>query len=125
MRQSAEMENRERVLQHYRKKDGEIPFQTWFFGLKDKTVAAKVLNRLDMLKAGGFGKHRALGGGLVELKIDYGPGYRVYLGIAGRVLVILLTGGDKSTQQEDIEKAKEFWDKYREAKKEEKDEKHS
>jgi putative addiction module killer protein len=61
----------------------------------------------------GFGKHRVLEGGLAELKIDHGPGYRIYIGLAGTVLVILLCGGDKSSQRQDIQRAMEYWDDYR------------
>jgi putative addiction module killer protein len=107
------MENRERVLEMYVRKDGKTPYRDWFLGLKDKKAAAKILRRLDLLILGGFGKHRILGGGLAELKIDLGPGYRIYVGLAGPVLVILLCGGDKRSQERDIELAKAYWDDYR------------
>lgn len=110
------MENQERVLEVYVRKDGKIPYREWFLGLKDKVTAAKVLRRLDQLGHGGFGKHRILGGGLAELKIDHGPGYRIYIGLAGSVLVILLCGGDKNSQASDIKAAQIYWDEYRSSK---------
>jgi putative addiction module killer protein len=110
---SNNMENRERILEMYVRKDGKTPYRDWFLGLRDKRVAVKIAKRLDLLTLGGFGKHRVLEGGLVELKIDYGPGIRIYAGLAGPVLVILLCGGDKSTQHHDIALAKEYWDDYR------------
>lgn len=91
----------------------KVPYRDWFLALKDKRAAAKILKRLDLLALGGFGQHRMLGGGLAELKIEEGPGYRVYIGLAGSVLVILLCGGDKSSQRRDIEKAESYWNDYR------------
>ncbi|HXL73103.1 MAG TPA: type II toxin-antitoxin system RelE/ParE family toxin [bacterium] len=113
MRQSSGMENKPRILNMYVRKDGKIPYRDWFLSLKDKRAAAIILRRLDSLGQGGFGKHRVLGGGLAELKIDHGPGYRIYIGQAGSVLVILLCGGDKSAQSMDIQTAKSYWDDYR------------
>jgi putative addiction module killer protein len=107
------MENQERNLRMYVRKDGKIPYQDWFLSLKDKKAAAKIANRLDLLRLGHLGKHRVLGGGLAELKIDFGPGYRVYIGLAGPVLVILLCGGDKNRQSKDIETVKTYWNDYR------------
>lgn len=97
------MENQERKLEMYVRKDGKIPYRDWFLGLKDKRTAAKIAKRLDLLTLGHLGHHRVLRGGLAELKIDFGPGYRVYIGQAGAVLVILLCGGDKAGQPRDIE----------------------
>jgi putative addiction module killer protein len=61
---------------------------------------------------GNWGDHRALGGGVIELKIDWGPGYRVYVGKIGNTLILLLCGGDKRTQQQDIELAKIYLKEY-------------
>ncbi len=107
------MENQERVLEMYVREDGKVPYRDWFLGLKDKRVAATVLRRLDLLGQGGFGKHRVLAGGLAELKIDQGPGYRIYIGLAGPILVLLLCAGDKSSQSRDIQTAKAYWNDYR------------
>jgi len=107
------MENNPRILEMYVRKDGKIPYRDWFVDLVDKGVKTKILKRLDQLALGGFGKHRVLDGGLAELKIDHGPGFRVYVGVAGPILVILLCGGDKSSQDRDIELARGYWADYR------------
>ena len=69
------------------------------------------------MSLGNFGSVRSLGEGVHELKIDFGPGYRVYFGQDGMTLVILLCGGDKSTQQSDIHSAKVYWEQYQQEKK--------
>ncbi len=81
-------------------------FDKWLFGLKDRQGRAKIGGRIDRLAEGNPGKVRGVGGGIVEMKIDFGPGYRVYYIERGEVLVILLCGGDKSTQPDDIKRAK-------------------
>jgi putative addiction module killer protein len=80
-------------------------FGRWIDNLKDKMGRARVLMRVDRLIHGNPGTHRKLGGGVCELKIDFGPGYRVYYSIRGERLLLLLLGGDKSTQQRDIRTA--------------------
>jgi putative addiction module killer protein len=72
----------------------------------------KIEQRLDRLRLGNLGNFRSVGEGVCELKIDYGPGYRVYFGQVGTTIVLLLCGGDKSTQDRDIRKAKEYWIDY-------------
>ena len=77
----------------------------WFESLRDRRVKARVDVRVFRLAHGNPGQHRVLTDGVVELKIDYGPGYRVYFTRRGAELVLLLAGGDKSSQQQDIEAA--------------------
>ena len=77
-------------------------------GLKDLTGRARVLMRIDRLIHGNSGAHRNLTEGVSELKIDVGPGYRVYYALRGDVLLLLLIGGDKSSQQKDIVRALEL-----------------
>lgn len=77
----------------------------WFESLRDRRVKARVDVRVFRLAHGNPGQHRVLANGVVELKIDYGPGYRVYFTRRGAELVLLLAGGDKTTQQWDIEAA--------------------
>ena len=72
---------------------------------------AKLLVRLKRVKNGNFGDHRSVGDGVVELRIDFGPGYRIYLGQDGD-RVILLCGGTKRSQEEDIKTAKKYWKDY-------------
>ena len=69
--------------------------------------------RLERIKLGNLGDFRSVGEGVCELRIDYGPGYRIYFGQIGNIIVILLLGGDKSTQNRDIRKAIEYWKDYR------------
>ena len=80
----------------------------WINGLKDRTARARIQVRVDRLAHGNPGQHRNLTNGLSELKIDVGPGYRVYYTQRGEELIILLVGGDKSSQQNDIARAQEL-----------------
>ena len=77
-------------------------FGDWIDALKDRAGRARILVRIDRLTHGNPGQHRRLTGGVSELKIDFGPGYRVYYTQRGAELIILLAGGDKSSQQRDI-----------------------
>ena len=96
----------------FRLKDGRVPFDLWINQLKDRRAKAKILVRLDRITAGNFGDVKSVGGGVSELRIKEGKGYRVYFGREGNKVVILLCGGDKSTQQSDIKQAIEFWREY-------------
>lgn len=87
-------------------------FDTWFRQLKDIRAAARIQMRLDRLAAGNPGDVKPVGGGVSELRIDYGPGYRVYYKQKGDVLVILLYGGDKSSQTKDIKRAFELAEEW-------------
>ena len=80
-------------------------YRDWINSLKDRVGRARVQVRVDRLVHGNPGQHRALTGGVCELKIDFGPGYRVYYTERKGVLIILLAGGNKSSQQTDIETA--------------------
>jgi len=80
-------------------------FARWLDGLRDVRARARVQVRIERLAAGNPGDIRPVGGGVSELRIDYGPGYRVYFKYVGREIVILLAGGDKSTQSADIRTA--------------------
>jgi putative addiction module killer protein len=83
-------------------------YRTWFAGLRDIQMRARIDARIRRLALGNPGQHRALKGGIAELKVDVGPGFRVYYRQNGRTLIILLCGGDKSTQQADIRKARQI-----------------
>jgi putative addiction module killer protein len=80
-------------------------YRSWISSLKDRTSRARIQVRVDRLVHGNPGQHRVLTDGVCELKIDVGPGYRVYYIERGGVVIVLLAGGDKSTQQQDIKTA--------------------
>jgi putative addiction module killer protein len=81
-------------------------FAVWLSGLRDKQGRAKIFDRIYRLEEGNPGKTRSVGAGVVEMKIDFGPGYRVYYIQRGELLILLLCGGDKSTQENDIKRAR-------------------
>jgi putative addiction module killer protein len=83
-------------------------FDTWFDGLKDKLGARRIQARIDRAEDGNFGDCEPVGEGVSEMRIHYGPGYRVYFAQRGMEVVILLAGGDKSTQSRDIKTALEI-----------------
>ncbi|MEO8298191.1 MAG: type II toxin-antitoxin system RelE/ParE family toxin [Burkholderiales bacterium] len=89
-------------------------FERWFAALRDRQAQARITVRIRRLQEGNPGQHRVLTGGIVEMKIDFGPGYRVYYTQRGQQLVLLLVGGDKSTQPQDIEAAKRMAQDYQE-----------
>lgn len=101
----------QRIL-HYTTTDGRDVFQTWLDGLPDQTAKARILVRLNRLAAGNAGDCKPVGSGVQELRIHYGPGYRVYFGYTGHEMVLLLCGGDKQRQAADIEQAKAFWAEF-------------
>ena len=80
-------------------------FANWFRGLRDRQARARIQVRIDRLQLGLPGDIKPVGDGVSELRVDYGPGYRVYFVRRGRELIILLAGGDKRTQDRDIKKA--------------------
>ena len=104
----------EREIRLYRTGDGRVPFSEWFDGLGDVRTQHRIDARLTRIRSGNFGDARPVGDGVHELRLDFGPGYRVYFGQEGRTIVILLCGGDKSTQQRDIKRAKQYWLSYQE-----------
>ena len=99
-------------MRYYLTAGGESPFGSWFSDL-DAAAAAKVTVALVRLEQGNTSNAKGVGEGVLEYRIDWGPGYRVYFGRDGETLVILLTGGTKQRQQRDIERAKELWADYK------------
>ena len=81
-------------------------YANWFDGLRDRAAKSRILLRVRRVALGNFGDVKPVGGGISELRIDHGPGYRVYMTRQGDTVVILLAGGDKSSQRRDIERAK-------------------
>ena len=105
----------EYLLRHYETANGKDPFGEWllFLGDRNTNASERILTRLDRLRLGNFGDARSLGRGLSELRIDVGPGYRVYFTLDGKSVVVLFCGGDKSTQQRDIRRARQYLADYR------------
>ncbi len=92
------------------------PFTDWLLSLKDKTTRYRIQARIRRIENGNYGNHKRFKG-LLEIKLNFGKGYRVYLTEDGNTLIILLLGGDKSTQEKDIHKALEYMEDYYEQKK--------
>jgi putative addiction module killer protein len=96
----------------YEKDDGTVPFSDWMDTQDGLPIYDIVMKRLDRVELGNLGTHKPVGEGVTELIIDFGPGYRVYIGEDGKDFVILLVGGDKKSQQADINAAKIYWKNY-------------
>lgn len=97
---------------HYSDRAGRDVFLEWLSRLADMRTRSKIAARVDRLAIGGFGDARSLGQGLSELRIDWGPGYRVYFSVIGARRVLLLCGGDKGKQVSDIKRAREYLQDY-------------
>ena len=96
-------------VRRYQRLDGAVPLTDWLAGLRDRRVRAKLEIRFRRVSLGIFGDIKPVGEGVLELREDIGPGYRVYMGRHGVEPVILLCGGDKRTQDADIQRAKDYW----------------
>jgi len=107
------MDHRPRELREYETQEGVVPFLEWLLSLKDAATRAKINTRLKRLAFGHFGDCRFIATGVFELRIHFGPGYRVYFGEDHGAVILLLCGGDKRSQHRDIEMAKKYWDDYR------------
>lgn len=83
-------------------------FSSWLDGLRDENARGRILVRMRRLSLGNPGDVKPVGSGISEMRVDYGPGYRVYYKQQGRTIAVLLCGGDKSTQTKDIERAKQI-----------------
>jgi putative addiction module killer protein len=97
---------------HYLTDDGRDPFQEWLRKLRDPVAKGQVVKRVNRIEAGNFGDHKFCREAVWELRIDKGPGYRVYYALPGTVVVLLLCGGDKGSQDADIERAIEYWNDW-------------
>lgn len=97
----------------YETDHGKCPYLEWLDALKDIRGRAKIRTRIDRLKLGNFGQCEPVGDGVRELKIDFGPGYRVYFGQVGTRCILLLCGGSKKRQSGDINKAKEYFEDFK------------
>jgi putative addiction module killer protein len=105
-------EAKPRFVYSYETKSGHVPFAEWIDGFGDESeIAAIIVARIERVENGNFGDVEGVGEGVFELRIDEGPGYRVYFGQSGDI-VVLLTGGDKGTQNADIRKARVLWKEF-------------
>jgi putative addiction module killer protein len=107
------MEVNPRELIIYETEQGEAPFSEWLDSLRDRAARARIKKRLDRVELGNLGDYKAVGEGVYELRIDYGPGYRLYYANIDLTIILLLCGGDKDTQEGDIDRAKHFWNDFK------------
>jgi putative addiction module killer protein len=99
-------------LRHYTNPQGEDLFGQWLDGLRDRQAQARIAARMLRLTNGNFGDCKPVGVGVWELRVDWGPGYRVYYALEGKRVVLLCNGGDKRTQAADIARAVERWSEW-------------
>ena len=104
----------EYTVEHYRTVGGDDVIAKWFEGLRDRRAVARISARIERLTVGLFGDCKPLRDGVWEMRIDEGPGYRVYYARSGRRVILLLWGGDKRTQVNDIQRAADFWHDWQE-----------
>ncbi len=95
-------------VREYEDERGASPYRHWLDAL-DLAAKARIQARVLRVESGNLGDHKSVGGGVMELRLDFGPGFRVYFGLEGADLVLLLIGGDKGSQRRDISKAQQFW----------------
>ncbi len=98
----------------YQDENGHEPYTEWFKNLRDARIKARIEARLRRLATGHYGDFKSVGEGVLELRLFFGPGYRVYFGEEAGEIVILLIGGDKNSQDKDIKKAKDLWKDHKE-----------
>ena len=97
----------------YKSAKGSEPYVKYVDSLKDREGAAKIRARVTQAELGNLGDWGSVGQGVIELRIHFGPGYRVYVGLQGKELIVLLCAGDKGSQDKDIQKAMDYWNDYR------------
>ena len=97
----------------YEDNQGNEPFHDWLEGLRDKQTRRRIINRISRMQGGNYGDVAPVGEGVSELRLFFGAGYRVYFGEDNQHIVVILCGGDKSTQSDDIARAKMYWKEYK------------
>jgi putative addiction module killer protein len=99
-------------VREYLTADEQSPFNEWLTNLRDRRARARIQTRIARVRLGNLGDYAAVGEGVQELRVFYGPGYRVYFGFEGSTVVLLLCGGSKASQQRDIKTAITYWRDY-------------
>ncbi len=107
------MDSYNRDVYIYESLEGQAPFGDWLASLRDWKAKQKIRTRIDRLSLGNLGDFKSVGEGVLELRIDFGPGYRIYVAQEGENIILLLCGGDKSSQNKDIIRAKQYWEDYK------------
>lgn len=102
------------VVKIFEDDKGHCPYLKWFKSIKDIKTRIRIQQRIRRIELGNFGVYRALKGDIFEIKLSFGAGYRVYYGHERKHTVVLLCGGDKSTQKTDIENARKYWIHFKE-----------
>lgn len=102
-------------IQIYQNENGNEPFEQWISSIRDTRTSVPIDNRLKRVRLGLLGDQRSIGEGIFELRLDFGPGYRIYFGRSGRAEILLLTSGDKNSQPRDIATPKRYWQHFRES----------
>lgn len=101
------------TIERYITAEGISVLSRWLASLKDRNAYVRIIGRLSRLEQGNFGDCKPVGGGVWELRINYGPGYRVYYSLAGKTIILLLCGGDKRSQDRDIACVIDYWKEYK------------
>ncbi len=103
-----------REVQFYTTSNDREPFTEWFQSIREPNIRYRIQRRLERLEEGNLGDYQSVGSGVFELRIHFGAGYRIYFGEVDNTIVLVLYGGDKSSQTRDIERAKTYWSEYKE-----------
>lgn len=107
------MDITERIVKEFITKNGKNPFRNWVDNLKNIQIQAKIDIRIARLRLGNFGDTKPVGQGVHELRVHFGPGYRIYFGIENEKIILLLCGGEKKSQKKDIQKAIAYWKEHK------------
>ncbi|MFO1259281.1 MAG: type II toxin-antitoxin system RelE/ParE family toxin [Gammaproteobacteria bacterium] len=102
------MKTKTKSIRLYETAEGKVPYNDWMESIKDKITKNRIRARIDRIQLGNYGDHKSVGEGVNELRLDFGPGYRIYYADIDDVLVILFCGGNKNGQDRDIKQAKKF-----------------
>ena len=104
-----------RELQIYHDPNGREPFTEWLKSLRDQRIRKRIQTQIHRIESGNLGDHKPVGDGVFELRLHFGTGYRIYFGEVDNTIILLLCGGDKSSQDRDIVRAKVHWQEYKES----------